>query len=95
MSVAEEIDTFTILRIKKEHGLNVVIPANSFKAEEYSELYRINKMMWELEDLISKESDFAKIGILYLALRYLTNCRVKEKNQISSKHNEPIELKDY
>lgn len=99
MTTAEEADAYTILLLKKEHGLDVTIPEESkeFNKEDSNcaELYRINSMMWEIEDLISKERDFAKIGLLYLALRYLTGCRVKEKNRISKMYGDTLELKDY
>ena len=51
--------------------------------------------MWEIEYLITEADDLKEIGAFYLALRFLNQRRVAEKNRISDNYGGHIEMKDY
>jgi len=99
MPIAEVADRYTILLIKKEHGLNVDEDLEQYKSAlrgvHTLSLYIINKAMWVLEDAISVECNMASIGATYLELRKLTLERTTAKNKIAAEHGGPIERKNY
>lgn len=99
LSMAEIVDKYTILRLKKEHGLPIAEDLSLYESAvgdlDYSELYSINRMMWILEEFVSGELDLGRVGAFYLALRFLTVKRVEAKNRIARQFNEAIEVKGY
>ena len=101
MPLADVADRYTILLLKLEHGLKVqedlgpYIELLDWYAVDYTELMRINRRMWDLENEITAERDLARIGALYLALRKMTVKRVEAKNRIAQSVNQPQEAKNY
>ena len=98
-NLAETVDKLTILEIKKAHGLPVDQELEAYRLDcqgiDSSELAKINQVCWDLEELVSQESDLSKLGAYCLALRYMTSKRIEAKNRISSKLNQPQEQKSY
>jgi hypothetical protein len=105
MPIAEVVDRYTILtmRRQKQPGRLRAFDAQweacrkviDDKQLDPDALFRINGQMWEVEERISTETDLATIGILYLALRWLSSKRIEEKNRIAEQHGEPVEKKTY
>ena len=99
LTQAELADRYTILCLKREHGLPVEEDVSQYAAElmqvDCSELLTVNRRMWELEDQISQTTDLAEIGALYLELRAWTLQRVAAKNRIAERCGEPREVKGY
>lgn len=100
MPVADVVDRYTILLIKKSHGLKV--PDEELEAyrvescdHDYMELLNINRQMWDLEELITKTQDPFEVGLMYWNLRDLTKLRVEAKNRISERCGQHLELKSY
>jgi hypothetical protein len=99
MPMAVLADKFTILTLKLERGLDVKDEWNAYREAvgdlDVDELMNINLQMWNLEELISVETDLAKIGAYYLALRGMTAQRIAAKNAIAKRYGEYLEVKDY
>lgn len=100
MPVADVVDRYTILLIKKSHGLKV--PDEELEAyrvescdHDYMELLNINRQMWDLEEQITKADEAFEVGLLYWNLRDLTKRRVEAKNRISERCGQHLELKSY
>lgn len=97
-STSETLDKYTVLLIKKKHGLKVDNELRDYEAakiEFNQKLYNINCLMWDLEEMISNETELDKIGAHYLALRWMNSKRTKIKNKIAEEHDEPLERKRY
>lgn len=100
MSKADLADKYTILLLKKEHGVEVSNALLSTMKEELDginlqTLLSINHMMWVMEDLISDLADESLIGKAYLFLRELTVKRMEAKNVIAKQFDQPTEQKTY
>jgi hypothetical protein len=98
MTTAEVADKYTILCLKQMAGLPVGDLHEYTKALEnidFTELFKINREMWDLEDRITQETNLEMIGIHYLALRDLTQQRVIAKNKIALQCGEHFEVKGY
>lgn len=101
MTPADLADRYTILLIKQEHNLDVAEELAAVATEvvalaiDFSELLQINRIMWRLEELASRERDLECLGVFHLALRQMTLARTKAKNDIAYIHGGFRELKDY
>jgi len=107
MTNGELLDKYSILLIKNKHGLPVEkevqeccqeadgLLQGKYIKQQFNELYRVNNLMWILEDAISTKEDLDSIGVLCLALRSLKMDRNRIKNAIHDRYCEPTEHKKY
>ncbi len=105
MSLAEILDRYSILLLKSEYGLAVDDELAEYAEKvdsldptllvDFHKLSGINRKMWQLEELVTRETDLEKIGAYCLALRGLTVLRTKQKNLINSEQDNPRERKSY
>ncbi len=99
--IAELADRYTILQLKRNHGLDVeeeleeATAALAFVDIDTDPLYRINKQMWYLEENITACKDVGMIGYFYGKLRALGILRMLAKNDIAEKHGGHLERKSY
>ena len=101
----EIVDKATILKIKKEKGLPVGKQLDEWMAEAKKcdpelvrRTYEINKLMWDMEDHISKLFElnaWETSGKAYHYLRALTHERTAIKNEIAKRYDKYKELKWY
>lgn len=91
LSPLELADRYSILLIKKMHGLDCGKELKELRKEMQhisSELLAkfvgINRQMWDLEDRITASQDLTEIGRLYLQLRGLTKERAELKRELKN-----------
>ena len=73
VSFGEIVDRYTIEILKETNG--------TMDVEFVTLMYRVNKEMWELEEVISKTEDLAEVGRVYRQLRELTKKRAELKGE--------------
>ena len=101
MTKAEVVDRYTILRLKKEHGLDVAKELNAFEKEIkdvpdtfVERLYEVNSYMWSIEDMAELGGEgLEDMGRLFHKQRELNKTRVKIKNEIARHFKEVEEQK--
>ncbi len=98
-SISEIADRYTILFLKRKHGIPVDENLTEYETVlqnvDYHNLYAINQIIWTIEEMITIETDLCKIGVFYLALRWANSRRVEAKNEIAKKHGGFVERKKY
>ena len=105
MELWEAADKFSILRVKKEKGLDVdghfkryAEATDKIPPVLMEKLYEINKAMFDMEDLISFAfdwNDFTMAGHLYYVLRGMTHMRTAAKHKVAEWAKESLEVKKY
>ena len=73
VSFGEIVDRYTIEILKETNG--------AMDVDFVALMYRVNKEMWELEEVISKTEDLAEVGRVYRQLRELTKKRAELKGE--------------
>ncbi len=99
MPIADVADRYTILLLKKAHGLQIDENLGAYEKElrgvNYEQLLLVNKSMWEVEELLSENITIGRVGQLCLRLREFSLQRTAYKNKIAQEHGGPIERKTY
>tara|TARA_A100001015_G_C14876537_1_gene666594 strand:+ start:194 stop:517 length:324 start_codon:yes stop_codon:yes gene_type:complete len=105
MPIAEIVDRFTILCVKRKHDisceqeLEVYKKACSFvDISLVKDLREINELMWDMENDISHllaEESYARAGVAYGKLREMTLKRNCAKNLIAAKYGGNKNIKKY
>lgn len=67
-----DIDIYTIVQLKREHGL--------IDEDLIKKFYEVNKAMWDLEEKITVARTDEEVGKLYRELRALTKVRARLKS---------------
>ena len=105
MQVSDILDRYTILKIKKENGLDVEEELKVYEKEIFEKdygntfgLYEVNKLIWEkMDEFIGESKDLAVIGKLSLEVEALNLVRNKIRNAITKHYdagyNEPKRYK--
>lgn len=90
LSTGELLDRLAILLIKKENNLNVgkelkrvkrALWFRKYDPKLAKGIYNVNRLMWDLEEDISKTKSNELIGQFYKQLRNLTVVRAQLKNE--------------
>lgn len=105
MKIWDAADQATILEVKLGKGLPVADQHKEYEdvirkvpPKLYSNLYKINLFMYEMEDVISQAFElgsYEMAGHLYHVLRGLTHERTKAKHAIADHFKEKKEVKRY
>jgi len=95
-------DHWSILRVKKDHGLPVDEELDIFEKEiqdvpvkMLSELYRINGEMFPIHDLIVDSNDLEKLGRWTKDLLRLNAERVRVRSEVGKVFGDFLEYKTY
>lgn len=95
-------DHWSILRVKKDHGMPVDEELAIFEKEiqdipaiALSELYRINGAMFPIHDLIVDSKDLEKIGEWTQELLRLNAERVRIRSEVGKVFGDFLEYKTY
>jgi len=96
-------DHYTILKVKKEEGLEVDAELKVFEKEIYKinpdlieELYKVNKEMWPIHDeIVNPNTSSERIVKLAKELLQLNGERVEFRSQVARQFGEFEEHKTY
>ncbi|MEK9207448.1 MAG: hypothetical protein AAB922_03135 [Patescibacteria group bacterium] len=96
------VDRLTITRLKVEHGLNLkdelkmlILETRGVSKKFINLLYKVNKIMWDIEVVAEKEKDLEKLGKLFKKQRILNKKRIVIKNLINVSVKDSEELKKF
>lgn len=96
------VDRLTITRLKVEHGLNlkdelkILVSETCRVSKKFTDLlYKVNKIMWDIEVVAEKEKDLEKLGKLFKKQRVLNKKRIVIKNLINVSVKDSEELKKF